>query len=342
MPLDNVFQNLSRFGLSPYEIKVLSTLLIEGEMTSTQVVRSSGVPQPRIYDIFNSLIRKGFIEVSPGKKKIYRAVPLSISVNKQIDELKDLGNTVEEFVKTHRQEKRTETPYVWLVEEEKQIDLRIRRMIDSAKKEIIFSVTNRTFDIAFNNLKKALARGVTVALVTFPDTSVERIKDLKGCVSRMRNSTASEVLIIDRNSALLNVGDVGSRDKYALYFDDDELIHVSNYYFFHTIWAPSKPVTTFDSARSIWFRTTWLACEALDQFFSNGLEITADMKCIINGNEMSLKGRITKTERELGMRHTFFIKVNNKTYSVGGRTARLEDAKLIEVEISTKRTKKAS
>jgi len=337
MSIDSTFDSLAKFGLSPYEIKVLSTLLIEGEMTSTQVVKTSGVPQPRIYDIFNSLVRKGFLEISPGKKKIYRAIPLSISLNRQLDELKDLGNKIEDYVRKHKREKSVETPYVWLVQDEKQIVSRLRKMIDTAKREIILSATNKTFEIAFKHLKKALDRDITVALVIFPDTPVERLDNLRGIVSRIRSSTASEVLIVDRNSALLNVGNVDSRDQYALYFDDNELIHVSNYYFFHTIWAPSKPISVFDYSKATWFTTTWLACEAIDQFIHDGIKIKANIKCILKGSEQSFAGNITRTERELGMRHTFFIETGKKEYSVGGRTARLEDAKLIELKINGKK-----
>ncbi|MCL5989907.1 MAG: TrmB family transcriptional regulator, partial [Candidatus Thermoplasmatota archaeon] len=111
MSAENIFEGLSKFGLSPYEIKVLSTLLMQGEQTSTQVVRASGVPQPRIYDIFDSLKRKGFIEVSPGKKRIYRALPLSVSSKRQIDELKDLSTKIEDFVEANKNKNHVRTPF---------------------------------------------------------------------------------------------------------------------------------------------------------------------------------------------------------------------------------------
>ena len=337
MSAENIFEGLSKFGLSPYEIKVLSTLLMQGEQTSTQVVRASGVPQPRIYDIFDSLKRKGFIEVSPGKKRIYRALPLSVSSKRQIDELKDLSTKIEDFVEANKNKNHIQTPFVWLVEDEKQIASRIRKMIDSASTEIIFSANADTFDLSFKHLKKAIARGVTVAIVTFPDTPLEKLLELKGSVSRTRSSPASEVLIVDRNSAILNVGDAASERKYALYFDDTELIHISNYYFFHTIWAPSKQETTFDLKRPILLSTTWLACEAIDHLKKDGSNIYAVMKCIMDKKEQTLSGMVTGTKRILGMRHTFFIKIHDKTYSVGGRTARLEDAKMIELKLATRK-----
>ncbi len=66
---DEVFEKLSKFGLSPYEIKVYKTLLLNGPQTSTSIVSTAGIPQPRVYDLFNNLITKGLIEVSPGKKR---------------------------------------------------------------------------------------------------------------------------------------------------------------------------------------------------------------------------------------------------------------------------------
>ena len=65
----DIFSGLSGFGLSPYEIKVYSTLALKGELTPSQIVRVSGIPQPRVYDVLRNLHDKGLVEFSPTKKR---------------------------------------------------------------------------------------------------------------------------------------------------------------------------------------------------------------------------------------------------------------------------------
>ena len=48
-------QDLIKFGLGKYESKVLIALLVNGPQTASGVVKLSGIPQPRIYDVFSSL-----------------------------------------------------------------------------------------------------------------------------------------------------------------------------------------------------------------------------------------------------------------------------------------------
>ncbi|MEM4380463.1 MAG: TrmB family transcriptional regulator [Thermoplasmatales archaeon] len=329
-----IFQDLSRFGLSPYEVKVLSTLLLKGPLTSMDVVRASGVPQPRIYDIFESLIRKGFVEVSPGRRRIYRAIPLSISLERQLDELRDIADSVSSYVQEHQGKKTNETPLVWLIEGREHVISRIRNMINESKSEIILSITYDTFRAIRKYMEKAVSRGVTVAVVLFPDTPIQRIQALEGIVAKRRESVASEVIIVDRDQALLNVNNYNSDQNYALYFEENELIHVLNYYYFHTIWEPSSYVNTFSSSKSLKFTTSWLACEAIDQISKSGRPIKGELRCLIGDQEHTIIGTITGTKRIPGLQHAFFIEADGRTYSVGGRTARLEDAKLIEIKIN--------
>ena len=54
----DIFDDLSKLGLSNYEIKIYETLLLKGPMTSTEVVKDTNIPQPRIYDLFGSLEKK--------------------------------------------------------------------------------------------------------------------------------------------------------------------------------------------------------------------------------------------------------------------------------------------
>lgn len=71
---EEIFKDLQKFHLSNYEIKAYSFLLMNGPMRVTEIIRETGIPQPRMYDIIGKLQRKGLIMVNSSLKKTYEAV----------------------------------------------------------------------------------------------------------------------------------------------------------------------------------------------------------------------------------------------------------------------------
>lgn len=65
---------LNDFGLSGYEAKMYFTLLTIGEAKVLEIMRKASVPQSKAYDVQESLIAKGFVELSRKERlKMYRA-----------------------------------------------------------------------------------------------------------------------------------------------------------------------------------------------------------------------------------------------------------------------------
>lgn len=58
-------------GLSQYEARAYETLVKFGKATAAKISSDSGVPYSRIYDVMESVIRKGLAKVLPGKTKEY-------------------------------------------------------------------------------------------------------------------------------------------------------------------------------------------------------------------------------------------------------------------------------
>lgn len=331
----DLFSGLSKFGLSPYEIKIYVTLLILGPQNSTSAVKNAGVPQPRIYDLFNSLIRKGFIEVSPGKKRVYRAIPVEMSLRKKVVLLDSYINEFEEYVEQTRINKSAKSPYLWLIESQKKIDEKISSMISGARNEIILSLSAARLKSLTVHIKSALSRGVTIALVLFSDSTDDDIKALpREIIIRKRNESAAEVVLADRREGMINVSSMQKSSQFAHYFEEDELIHVLNYYFYHILWIPSTHVSDFTARNYRNLCTSWLACEAIDSYFANGYELKGSVEGFMGDRLTTIDGRIVGTDRILGIRQTFFIHDGHRTYSVGGKTGHLEDMRFLHLRIS--------
>lgn len=335
MDEEELLEGLSRFGLTPYEIKVYRSLLMYGPQTSTNIVKNSSIPQPRVYDVCNTLIRKGFIEVSPGRSKIYRAVPISLSLRKGVQNLGNFVDDLETYLGSLKQEKRNGTPYMWLVEEDKNVTGQISGMIARSRDELIISLSAGHLKSLSRDILAALSRGVTIAMVVFSDTTDEEIESLpKSIVLKKREARAAEIAIADRSSGLVNMSIINRLTPYAVFFEEDEMIHILSFYFLNVIWSPSEFVNSFPNVKSRKFRTGWLTCEAIQQYLDTGTPLWGELDGITQDSKIQISGKIEGTEQVRGVKYSFFINDGNRTYSVGGKTASLEDIAMLRLHLS--------
>lgn len=69
----NTVQNLKLFGLNKYEALAYIQIVKSGVATAKEVSRGSGVPYSRVYDVLDSLEKKGWVLVETSKPQRYRA-----------------------------------------------------------------------------------------------------------------------------------------------------------------------------------------------------------------------------------------------------------------------------
>lgn len=323
---EDVFENLKKFGLTSYEIRAYQALLLNGPMTPMETVAVAGIPQPRIYDVLQSLLNDGLIEVSPGKKKIYRAKDVKSAFSSKLAEMSIDLEKISKEVSRRSHTKEGKNPLIWMVQSENKIRTEMKRMIDQASDELILALKYELLHRLRKNIRAALDRGVFVALVTFPDTGLNAIEELHPATIKQRKGFASEVIISDRSASIVKIDNGNYDQNYAIAIEEDEVIHITSYYFYHTIWVPSIQISEFSSASPIRIRTSWLACEILDKELKSGNNaIKATVYGRMKGKEVSMTGIVSRVEIEPGYKHAFYITKNKAEYSVGGKSARIED-----------------
>jgi sugar-specific transcriptional regulator TrmB len=87
--MEEALSFLRDFGLSSYEIKAYLALLSVGYSTPSELSRICEVPRSRIYDVLQSLAKKGFAWIKTGKSLIYVAVVPEVALKNRIMTLKD-------------------------------------------------------------------------------------------------------------------------------------------------------------------------------------------------------------------------------------------------------------
>ncbi|MEM3086387.1 MAG: helix-turn-helix domain-containing protein [Halobacteria archaeon] len=109
---EEVLRNL---GLNAYELKTYLALLGAGKesLQASELSTASGVPMARIYDIMESLERKGFVRIGLGRPTLYQAVPpeealeahrarLRIEMERRLEEFDHMRDEAVKELKRHR------------------------------------------------------------------------------------------------------------------------------------------------------------------------------------------------------------------------------------------------
>jgi sugar-specific transcriptional regulator TrmB len=97
--MSSVVQKLLQLGLTEYETKAYTALLNMHLCTATQASERSGVPRTRIYQVLESLQRKGWVRVYSGVPLLFQAVEPSIVFEKVKEDYAELLDSIKTTLK---------------------------------------------------------------------------------------------------------------------------------------------------------------------------------------------------------------------------------------------------
>ena len=332
---DDLFRDLEKFHLSNYEIKAYSCLLMNGPMKATDIIKETGIPQPRMYDILGKLQKRGLILINSSLKKTYEAVMPVDAFKDEILNMEKYVNQLNTFIKINRKNMPMKSPNVWFIENDARIETKLEEAISEATTEIILSLPDLRIRYLLPVLRKARDKGVTICSVLGNGVEKETIKLMSEIgVVRTRDVTPAEIVIVDRKISFLNAKSITESSDYSVFIQEDELVDIMDYYFFYMNWVPSKYETEFYNNKKLKMSTSWLVCEAIDNILSNEGKIKATVKGIYRGREVEFKGEINKTVRIPGIKQSFILSTPELDYTVGGKNGKLEDIRMITADIS--------
>ncbi|NMO94406.1 TrmB family transcriptional regulator [Paenibacillus lemnae] len=172
---------LLQFGYSQYESKVYETLVTQGEaMDASSIVKRSGVPKAKIYEVLDRLVDKGIVmDTVSGKKRTYTALPLEAVIDK-------LTHEFQEDIRQLRDVSLRKTvvdDQVWSLKSHSSIQAFCRQMIEEARESVLVSMWSDEFTEFTELLNRKEREGVRVeALVTghdHPEVTLSKLYVLK-------------------------------------------------------------------------------------------------------------------------------------------------------------------
>jgi sugar-specific transcriptional regulator TrmB len=159
-----LIRNLEKLGLTENEAKAYVGLVSLREATAREIHEVTNVPRAKIYEILDTLSKKGYLEVRQGSPTYFRAVdPKEVIkeirddfLNCSIDALNQLNELSYELPKS--------SP-VWYIQSDRVMKTRIREIMDGIREELIIYSTNPEFIQEFEPEIKKLEKIYSVKLI---------------------------------------------------------------------------------------------------------------------------------------------------------------------------------
>jgi len=203
-------------GLTAYESAVYLSLIEEGVMTASGVSESANVPFSKVYEVLNSLERKGWVDAERGRPSRYFAkspTEAFEAAKRGLDEkIRSWERAVgEELQPLYEKRELREKPDIWILRGEASVLAKLQEMLSKARSQVM---------IAAPSFVRSLAEKATPLLASLRLSDVKvmvmvagkpkdwKLEGLMGALEvRGRDNLFGGGVIVDGGEALLFLGE---------------------------------------------------------------------------------------------------------------------------------------
>ena len=339
-------EKLQELGLTKREAEVYLTIWMKNGATVKELLDLLDVHQPQLYNIIQSLIRKGFVKASAGRPRVYVAsdiVPLIDVQKMKLDLLKE--NLREELTKL-RNMAEEETPYISIVRSLEGILASIIEIINSAEIEIRAELPHTIFTELKPYLLGALQRGVNLYLLVYPEENAfeefERFRDrVKIKTSELGNfllviSDLSVAVYSKRRFFSARKLPVSNSEVYGYEIHEkDLLLRLLNIH--NNLWMKAKDIICWEHRPEVYPKTFLefsMALNEIEALFKLGYVpvVTVEGRYVKDGQPVKLTGKARSINRA-GIISNFILDLESREFTIGGFDAEVEDVEAQKVTI---------
>ncbi|NBH15757.1 TrmB family transcriptional regulator [Lachnospiraceae bacterium] len=232
---ESVFEKLQKFGLNLYEAKAYASLLKIGTANAYKVSKESGIPRARIYDVLETLTKRGLamVEESSENTKIYTPVPSKVFLGKTKKEWENDFEDVTNALVGLETEANKQNVYVFTVKGKENITSYCRQLLKGASQYVMISMWNQMYELLLPELEECQNRGCKVLGVGHNlKNSVAQIEiHHDGKYHNMPENL--RWFIISADGEKLLYGYSAEMDKDAFYTEDTSHIYLLEDYMIH-------------------------------------------------------------------------------------------------------------
>ncbi|NIM45733.1 MAG: hypothetical protein GTO54_08965, partial [Nitrososphaeria archaeon] len=246
---DMMVKRFKELGIKASAARAYMALVKIGPCSATRISQSSGVPQPRTYDVMNYLQEKGFVEVQKvGRRNVYKASKPDFALDRLMNEMRSKETYLRSSLRELENIGEASSPKIWVIKGRSNITAKAREIIDQSDIELLLAVSPDFLKRSMlASLRKAARRGVSISVIlnASSDISPDELGELAelGTI-RQRRVYRTTIVMGDYERALLLFHKKGNfeEEKYGLYTEDDGLLHIMDCHFCNFLWVPSEIV----------------------------------------------------------------------------------------------------
>jgi len=251
-------RKLRKLGLSRYEAAAYVALLGEDGITPGKAARKGGIPQPRIYGALNTLVERGFAELTLDEPKTYRAVPPTVAYARHRqrteramqESLEEIATEMAEIERT-APARPTEDPTAFgirLVRGASQAERLFVGTYEAAQEEILLFVKAPLFyPPVLDNDRELSARGVQIKwlierpILDNPEIAAGYYEFAATCGEvRVRESLPVKLAIFDRKILGLPLSEGDATPTLLIVPNSGLASSMSNWFF--EVWEHAEPL----------------------------------------------------------------------------------------------------
>ncbi len=140
-----LIKSLKILGLSEYEARVYSALVMHDHAEAKELVEFLGISKPSVYESLQSLEDKGLVVIANSKPATYKAVSPDMAIKLLMDIHEIAAIESLETLKALEKEKidNTEADTLWSIYGKANIEYKVDEMLKSAKKTVYCVMSSR-------------------------------------------------------------------------------------------------------------------------------------------------------------------------------------------------------
>lgn len=174
--MDELLKEMQRIGFTNYEAKIYLALLQKSPATGYELSKISGVPQAKVYENISRLTNSGIVLTIAGEPARYVPLPPEELLKNAQNKFEKSINTLRESLPSLSTQQHID--YAWNVKGYDLIMQKASQMINEAKDNIMVSLWDEEAILLYNDLIKAINRGIFVSVMIYGKKKIEGIDDI--------------------------------------------------------------------------------------------------------------------------------------------------------------------
>ena len=260
MEKDEILKTLQSFGLGEYESRAYVALVTLGPSRAGLISKEAGIPQSKIYETLDGLVRKQLVEVFEGRPKEFKAIsPKTILKNfirekeREFNSLREKAFTISALLKPAIDEEDI-IEGVWIQKSEKWVEVlnRLSEMLERCEKYAYditrdFSCTSRLRETIKGCIKRKVKLRV-ISISKINESNYLRAKwyfDNKIPVRVFETKVHPRILVVDGREVSIRLDHNPLKKRFT----------------FHSIWTQDPSlVKVFDT----YIKNLWKSAESVN------------------------------------------------------------------------------